>query len=243
MELLGINADTVGQYGDYAERWPDGTPNGVVKEIVLDDIKCNLPAPSLEQLLDKMIQCQTDLFEKGITSIQSDDFKYFPDGGAYDMMERIRKASDKGIFKLRMAEQALMYNLEEMETFFDQYGWDDSFGNRSFRIACIKLLADGSLGARTAYLRKPYADDPSTQGLLLFPADQLKAIKVSGMDKNFQINIGDKDENGNFYVTINNKVVDSELFSDFYSHVLMIGITDVGEKGKEPLLMSLWNSP
>ena len=48
MELLGINKDTVGQYGDYAERWPDGTPNGVVKEIVLDDIKCNLPAPSLE---------------------------------------------------------------------------------------------------------------------------------------------------------------------------------------------------
>ena len=99
MELLGINKDTVGQYGDYAECWPDGTPNGVVKEIVLDDIKCNLPAPSLEQLLEKMIECQTDLFESGITSIQSDDFKYFPDGGAYDMMERIRKASDKDIFK------------------------------------------------------------------------------------------------------------------------------------------------
>ena len=106
-----------------------------------------------------MIECQTDLFESGITSIQSDDFKYFPDGGAYDMMERIRKASDKGIFKLRMAEQALMYSLEEMETFFDQYGWDDSFGNRSFKIACIKLLADGSLGARTAYLRKPYGEE------------------------------------------------------------------------------------
>ena len=64
-------------------------------------------------------------------------------------------------------------------------------------------------------------------------ADNLKSIKVSGMDKNFQISIGDQDENGNFYVTINNKVVDSELFSDFYSHILMIGITDVGEKGKE----------
>lgn len=64
-------------------------------------------------------------------------------------------------------------------------------------------------------------------------ANNLKAIKVTGMDKNFQINIGDKDEEGNFYVTINNKVVDSELFSDFYAHVLMIGITDVGDKGEE----------
>lgn len=64
-------------------------------------------------------------------------------------------------------------------------------------------------------------------------ADNLKSIKVRGMDKTFQVNIGEKDDNGNFYVTINNKVVDSELFSDFYSHILMIGITDVGDKGKE----------
>ena len=64
-------------------------------------------------------------------------------------------------------------------------------------------------------------------------ADNLKGIKVTGMDKNYQINIGDKDDDGNFYVTINNKVVDSELFSDFYSHILIIGITDVGEKGDE----------
>lgn len=64
-------------------------------------------------------------------------------------------------------------------------------------------------------------------------ADNLKGIKVSGLGKNFKLDIGEKDDVGNFYVTINNKVVDSELFSDFYSHILMIGITDVGEKGDE----------
>ena len=184
MELLGINKDTVGKFGEYAELWPDGTPNGVVKEIVLDDIKCNLPAPSLDQLLEKLIESQTDLFEYGITSVQSDDFKYFPDGGAYDMMARIRKASDEGRFKLRMAEQALMYSLEEMETFFDKNGWDDSFGNRSFKISCIKLLADGSLGARTAYMRQPYADDPSTKGLALFSQEDLDAMVWKAHENN-----------------------------------------------------------
>ena len=63
-------------------------------------------------------------------------------------------------------------------------------------------------------------------------ADTLKGIKVTGQGKSYQIDIGEKDEeNGDFYVTINNKVVDSELFSDFYSHILIIGITDMGEKG------------
>jgi len=184
MEILGIDRDTVGKYGEYAELWPDGTPNGVVKEIVLDDIKCNLPAPSLEQLLEKLIEYQHDLFEYGITSIQSDDFKYFPDGGAYDMMARIRKASDEGRFQLRMAEQALMYSREEMETFFDKNGWDDSFGNRSFKISCIKLLADGSLGARTAYMRQPYADDPTTKGLALFSQEDLDAMVWKAHENN-----------------------------------------------------------
>ena len=184
MELLGINKDTVGKFGEYAELWPDGTPNGVVKEIVLDDIKCNLPAPSLDQLLEKLIESQDDLFAYGITSVQSDDFKYFPDGGAYDMMARIRKASDEGRFKLRMAEQALMYSLEEMETFFDKNGWDDSFGNRSFKISCIKLLADGSLGARTAYMRQPYADDAATKGLALFSQEDLNAMVWKAHENN-----------------------------------------------------------
>ena len=184
MEILGINKDTVGKYGEYAELWPDGTPNGVVKEIVLDDIKCNLPAPSLDQLLEKLIESQHDLFEYGITSVQSDDFKYFPDGGAYDMMARIRKASDRGELKLRIAEQALMYSLEEMETFFDENGWDDSFGNRSFKISCIKLLADGSLGARTAFMRQPYADDPTTKGLALFSQEDLDAMVWKAHENN-----------------------------------------------------------
>lgn len=184
MELLGIDRDTVEKYGEYAERFPDGSPNGVVKEIVLDDIKCNLPAPSLDQLLEKLLECQDDLFEKGITSVQSDDFKYFPDGGAYEMMEKLRRASDRGALKLRMAEQALMYSREEMDTFFDQNGWDDSFGNRAFKISCIKLLADGSLGARTAFMRQPYADDPSTRGLALFPQEELDAMVCKAHENN-----------------------------------------------------------
>ncbi len=184
MEVLGLNADTVGRHGEYAERWPDGSPNGVVKEIVLDDIKCNLPAPSLDQLLEKLIESQEDLFASGITSVQTDDFKYFPDGSAYDMMDRLRKASEDGRMKLRMAEQALMYSLEEMETFFDKNGWDDSFGNRSFKISCIKLLADGSLGARTALMRKPYADDASTHGLALFSQEDLNAMVLKAHRNN-----------------------------------------------------------
>ena len=168
MELLGINSDTVGQYGAFAETYPDGTPNGVIKENVFDDIKANLPAPGLETLLDMMVECQDDLFSYGITSIQSDDFKYTPEGQAYEMMRLIRDASEQRRLKVRMAEQALLTEKETVDQFFDEKGFDDSYGNRSFKISCVKILADGSLGARTALMRKPYQDDPTTKGLAIY---------------------------------------------------------------------------
>ena len=168
MELLNINKDTVGQFGVFAETYADGTPNGVIKENVFDDIKKNLPAPSLPLLLDMMIECQHDMFEYGVTSVQSDDFKYTPDGYAYDMMRLIRDASEDGRLKLRFAEQALLTERETVDEFFDDKGFDDSYGNRSFKISCVKILADGSLGARTALMRAPYADDASTKGLAIY---------------------------------------------------------------------------
>ena len=172
MELLNINKDTVAQYGAFAETYPDGTPNGVIKEHVFDNIKANLPAPGLEQLMEMMVECQEDLFSYGITSIQSDDFKYTPDGVAYDMMAMIRDASEQGRYKVRMAEQALLMSKQEVDQFFDEKGFDDSYGNRSFKISCVKILSDGSLGARTALMRKPYADDPSTCGLAIFKTQE-----------------------------------------------------------------------
>jgi len=168
MELLNINRDTVGQYGAFAETYADGAPNGVIKENVFDDIKANLPAPGLETLLDMMVECQEDLFSYGITSIQSDDFKYTPEGKAYEMMRLIRDASEQGRLKVRMAEQALLTEKETVDQFFDEKGFDDSYGNRSFKISCVKILADGSLGARTALMRNPYHDDPATKGLAIY---------------------------------------------------------------------------
>ncbi|MBQ7795734.1 MAG: amidohydrolase [Lachnospiraceae bacterium] len=168
MELLNINKETVKQYGAFAETYEDGEPNGVIKENVLDDMKSNLPAPGLEALLEMMIECQEDLFAAGITSVQSDDFKYTSDGKAYEMMSLIREASEQGRFKLRMAEQALLTEKATVDEFFDEKGFDDSYGNRSFKFSCVKILTDGSLGARTALMRKPYEDDPTTCGLAIY---------------------------------------------------------------------------
>ena len=45
-----------------------------------------------------------------------------------------------------------------------------------FSIEGVKLFADGSLGARTAFLREPYSDDPGNRGKKLLSSRDIEAI-------------------------------------------------------------------
>ena len=183
MELYGISADTASRFGACVETDARGIPNGVVKEEVLDDIKSFLPAPSAQQLLDLLVDTQTDLFRSGITSVQSDDLKYMPTDSVYTILSLLREAGETGRLRLRIAEQALLPQKSELDQFLYEKGIDDSYGNRTFKISCIKLLADGSLGARTALMRKPYYDAPDTKGLAVYDQASLDALVLEAHKK------------------------------------------------------------
>ena len=187
MELVGLDKAAAEKMDDFAGKNPDGTPNGVVKEHVVDNIKANLPAPDLKTLLDMVLACQKDLFARGITSIQSDDFKYTPDGCAYEMMRLLRDASEDGRLKVRWGEQALLPTKAELDEFFDRKGCDDSYGNRSFKISTVKLLTDGSLGARTAYMRRPYAFVHETGTTQIYTQEGLDALVLKAHENNMPV--------------------------------------------------------
>lgn len=189
LELLHINRDTVGHYGAFAEVDETGAPNGVVKENVLDDIKAAIPSVGLSPLLEQVVQSQHDLLAEGLTSIQSDDFKYAPDEGPYALMDGLRELAERGALKLRFAEQALLTEPETLEEFFTRGGACFGGGDR-FRISTVKLLADGSLGARTAFLREPYSDAPDTCGLPIYPEQaQLDRLVVTAHRHNMAVAI------------------------------------------------------
>ena len=59
-------------------------------------------------------------------------------------------------------------------------GFKPEFGNSFIKIAGIKLMMDGSIGAKTAALREPYVDDPSNKGMLLIDVEELKELMKKG---------------------------------------------------------------
>jgi hypothetical protein len=60
---------------------------------------------------------------------------------------------------------------------------DDEF----LRVLGVKLFLDGSLGARTAWLRAPYADAPETRGTPLFALEGLRAIARRAQERGLQL--------------------------------------------------------
>ncbi len=186
LAALGLTEQTA-EWGDFLERDGQGRLTGVVKEALLDAIKSRIPTPDERELARRMAREQVRLFEKGVTSVQSDDFLYAP--RPYELMEELLRLSRQGTLQLRIGEQAVLPAWEDMDRFFDQERLGGGFGDRRVKYTCIKLLADGSLGARTAYLLRPYADAPETCGLPIYRQEELTRLVCRAHGHNMAVAI------------------------------------------------------
>lgn len=188
MRAIGLNKDTAGKYGNLVELLPDGEPNGVIKESLLDSVKSKISTLDLQILKDILTVAQYKAFAQGLTSVQSDDVGYTPDSD-YDLLFQAFKeldASDN--LHIRIGEQCLLTDKSIVEAFFNK-GYCYAYGNDKYRVNCVKILSDGSLGARTAALRNPYADDSSTKGLEMFTQSELNELVLTSNRHNCPVAI------------------------------------------------------
>jgi len=83
----------------------------------------------------------------------------------------------------------------EILSCLEKLGGKMGFGDEYLKIMGIKILADGSLGARTAWLSKPYDDDQTTSGAPNISKDELSEIVKFCNELGLQLaihGIGDK---------------------------------------------------
>jgi len=68
-------------------------------------------------------------------------------------------------------------------------GLRSGFGDDRLQFGACKFFSDGSLGAQTAWLSEPYADNPQTRGLRIYDPDDLKQKCRDAQKKGFQLAI------------------------------------------------------
>lgn len=77
----------------------------------------------------------------------------------------------------------------EFLDFLTGLGLPTGFGNEMFKIGFVKILADGSLGARTAALLEPYSDKPDALGMMLYKEEELEELVLKAHKAGLQLAI------------------------------------------------------
>ncbi len=172
LELLGITANTPQPEGGQIVL-EDGQPSGIFFDNAMDLVLPRIPVPGREELRDMIAAACKALNACGITSCQSDDYCVFHNLPWQTVNEVLREMEAAGELTVRVYEQANFTHLPALQEFVESgTGSSTDF----FRIGPLKMLGDGALGARTAYLTHPYADDPSTRGLSVFSRETFEEM-------------------------------------------------------------------
>lgn len=174
LELAGVTAETPQLAGGYFDTDEDGNPIGVFRENAIDLVYKHIPNPSVEEIKELIEFSTVKLHKFGITSVQSDDFVVFPN--SYEkVIQAYNELREEGKLQLRVYEQCNFKTVASYKEFLNNgnyFGLGDDF----YRIGPLKLLSDGSLGARTAYLKEPYSDEPETVGIPVFTQNELNEL-------------------------------------------------------------------
>ena len=174
LELLGITTETTQLEGGQIAM-ENGEPNGLFFDNAMDLVLKAIPAPGKEDIKSMIRSACRMLNQYGITSCQSDDYGVFASVPWQTINDAYQELEAEGELTVRVYQQANITTTQALAEFI-QSGNKTGEGTDMFRIGPLKLLGDGALGARTAFLSQPYGDDPSTCGLSVFTQEQFDAL-------------------------------------------------------------------
>lgn len=165
LEVLGIDENTPQVEGGSFD-----IESGLFRENALSLIYDGIGKASKEDLKRCIYKACQSLNQYGITSTQTDDFTNHL-GHFREVMEAYKELEDEGLLTVKIHEQSQLVNMEQLKDFIEHE--DHHYRTKMYSSGPLKLLGDGSLGARTAFLTTPYADDPTAQGISVYTQAQL----------------------------------------------------------------------
>jgi len=186
LELAGIGPDTKDPEGGKIDRDPiTNQPTGILRENAVYLVFNMIPKPSgKEEIKELLMSGVEDALVAGLTSIQSDDFEYCHDYHA--LIDAYRELSLEGKLPIRFNLQVRAKSKEAIRRYSDDHLFTGQ-GDNNIKIGPIKIMADGSLGSRTAAMEQPYNDKPDTRGILIHEPQELRAMAKQCKNSNFQM--------------------------------------------------------
>ncbi|MCC5922833.1 MAG: amidohydrolase [Crocinitomicaceae bacterium] len=181
MDFVGINTDTRIEGGEILL---DASlqPTGILLDKAMDLVYSQLPAYAKEDLIRELDLIQNELLSFGITHVH--------EAGLFsEERELFIQLAEEGFWKINV--YAMLFPDTENQQFAKSNGF---YQKNGLTIRSFKILLDGALGSRGAWLLEPYSDAPESNGLALMTNDSIEKIINLAKTTQYQLNthcIGD----------------------------------------------------
>jgi hypothetical protein len=119
-----------------------------------------------------------EVLSKGLTSV--DDA-----GSGFGTIDLFKTMVDEGKIGVRLYVMARTSN-EELAKHLDQYRMI-GYGHDHLTVRAIKVVLDGALGSRSAWMLEPYSDLPSSTGVDDVPLDVVRETAKLAIDHDYQL--------------------------------------------------------
>jgi predicted amidohydrolase YtcJ len=185
LQLAGVSRTTPDPAGGKLERDDAGLPTGVLLEdSAMHLVRTKVPETTPEQIRQGMELVLAELARNGITSVQ--------DNSDWETFSLYHKLKEEGNLTVRVTEWLPFDDaLEDLKNMRAEGG----VGDPMLRTGLLSAVLDGTLGAHTAALLAPYADDANASGNLTGNVDALRKMAIERDKLGFQLAfhaVGDK---------------------------------------------------
>lgn len=183
LDMAGVTKDTPDPDGGVFLRDAQGAPNGILHESALDYVQSIFPDIGEAEIEICYRKAMDYVSALGITAVQVNDLYEVNQDKVLGILNRLDK---NGELKVRVFHQFTYEDGDALDAFLRQNTENDLFSDRH-RLSALKLYKDGSLGARTALMRQPYHDDPTTCGVDTLPDEKMKALGLIAKEYNLPL--------------------------------------------------------
>jgi len=174
LRLAGIDRTTPTPPGGEIVKDPaTGEPTGILKDTAADLVFRIVPEPAFAEKTQAAELALQHAAECGVTSVHE-----MADASSLEVYQELDR---QGKMTARLAVYIPITEVDAVS----RLRLRTPFGGAFVRLAGLKAFVDGSLGSSTAFFFEPYADDPTTSGLLhgqMFP-EGIMARRIAAADR------------------------------------------------------------
>ena len=142
--------------------------------------------PTQEEVEELVKLAARNFNEAGITEVQTEDYLSLPGKDRDTIIKAFKNLENKGELNVRIYEQAIFSGQEDMENFLDNEYKPEEEGE-FYRVGPVKLLVDGSLGARTALMIDEYTSEKGQHGIQRISDDTFNKMVEGAHNRGRQI--------------------------------------------------------